>query len=201
MISEMVARPPFVTFENMEIEDRDASIAVGYYQSKLVPFASITPVGGRDNLKKIATEWLTELRQQGRSGIVPMTWYDHFNAAFLSWQEGNEIPEFGTPIITFLPFTPNQRQALIKCNIRTLEDCAEMNEDTMSRIGMGAHDLKRIAKNALKSSNVLLAENEALKVKLENMQIEIDALKQRGFSISTEVAKKRGRPSLVMKAG
>lgn len=173
----MEARPPYVTFQNIEVEDRDASIENGYYTPKNVPHAVITPCGGRDSVTKPADEWLKALKKDGMEGRTPLAWHDHFKVAFENWKEGNEIPEYGTPVLTFLPFTPAQRQALINANIRTVEDCAEMAEDTMQRVGMGARELRDRAKAALSSANKLEAENAALKAKLDMQGEELEALR------------------------
>ena len=166
-----VARPPHVRFENVEVEDREASIEKGYYVPKNIPHAIITPPGGRDSVHKEVTEWLKKLRQDGMNNITPLAWFEHFSHAFKMWQEGNEIPEYGTPILTFLPFSPAQRAALIAANIRTVEDCASMNEEAMQRVGMGARELKQKAEAALNSAD----KNIAL---IEKQQTEIDALKE-----------------------
>ena len=185
----MEARPPYVTFENVEVEDRDASIANGYYTPKNVPHAKITPCGGKDSVFKVAEEWVKSLKKDGMEGRSPLAWYEHFKAAFENWLEGNEIPEFGTPILTFLPFTPAQRQALINANIRTVEDCAEMSEDAMQRVGMGARELRDRAKSALSSANKLEAENSAMKVMIESQGEEIESLRGQIKSLSAKPAK------------
>jgi hypothetical protein len=175
-ISLMQQRPPFVRFDNVEVEDRDASIEAGYFVPKNIPHAIITPPGGRDSIHKEVTEWLKKLKSDGLNGITPLAWYEHFSAAFEQWKLGNEIPEFGTPVLTFLPFTPAQRAALIAANIRTVEDCAEMSEDTMQRVGMGARELRDKAINALGSANVQVA-------LIEKQQAQIDMLEQQNEAL------------------
>lgn len=192
----MEARPPFVRFKMIEKEDRAATIEAGYYVPRNIAHAEITAAGGKDSVELDAEQWLKELRAQSRQGVVPLAWYDHFKTAFDEWKEGNEIPEFGTPVLTYLPFSPQQRQALINANVRTLEDCAVMNEETMQRVGMGGRELKEKAKAALASANVLLTENEALKAKLEIQEQQIENLRQQIAALGSEEKKPRGRPRL-----
>lgn len=188
----MQEAPPFVRFSNEEVEDRDASIEAGYYVSKNVPIATITPSGGRDNVKKTVEELLVLWKKSGQEGRQPLDWYNHLVNAFNAWKEGNEIPDYGTPVLTFLPFTPAQRHQLINANIRTIEECAVMNEDTLSRVGMGGRELKERAIQALSTADKVASENAALKVKLETQEATISQMQAQ---IAELMAKKgAGRP-------
>jgi len=173
----MQERPPVIRFLNEEVEDRDESIKRGYYVPKNVAFAEITPPGGRDSVKKSADELIKSWHEKGMSRQQPIEWYYQLKEKFDAWKAGNEIPEFGTPVLTFLGFSPEQRQALINANVRTIEDCAEMNEDTMARVGMGARELQNRAKLALSSANSLATEYQALLIKFQAQQEEIEQLR------------------------
>jgi len=161
-MSIMPVRPPHLSFELVESEDRNASIEAGYYVSIRTPYVVITQPGAQDNVKLPASEWLKNLPPGG--------WQDTAKTAYGAWIEGNEMPEYGTPIMTYLPFSPNQRDRLIAVGIRTLEDCAAMSEQAISRFGTGGRELSERAKTALSSANVLAATVDSLRAEIESLK-------------------------------
>lgn len=179
----MEIRPPHIRFLNEEVEDREKSIELGYFVPKNEHYVELSQVGSRDSVKKKVDDWLRETYEKGMTGFIPNTWHGMFSVAYEEWKKGNEIPEFGTPILTYLPFSPLQRKQLTSAGIRTLEDCAAMSEEAMRKVGAGARELKEKAKAALSSANTLLAENEVLKT-------ENDALKERIATLEKQISEK-----------
>jgi hypothetical protein len=187
----MQGQPPFIKFFTEEVEDRTASLEAGYYVAKAVPMALLTPAGGRDSVAKPITELLKLWQDRAQHGQQPIEWYNYLKQAYDAWSSGNEIPESGTPILTFLGFSPQQRAALINANVRTVEQCAEMNEDTLAKIGMGGREMKDRAIQALSSADKNAAENVALKAKIEEQGETIKAMQEQ----LKELSGKRGKPS------
>jgi len=186
----MQGQPPFIKFFNEEVEDRTASLETGYYVAKTVPMALLTPAGGRDSVSKPIDELLRQWAERAQHGQQPIDWYNYLKQAYDAWAAGNEVPESGTPVLTFLAFSPQQRSTLINANVRTIEQCAEMNEDTMLKIGMGARLMKERAIQALSSADKNASENVALKAQIEAQEETIKIMQEQIKNLSA----KRERP-------
>lgn len=136
------SRPPYVRFERRAMKDEGASMEQGKVVWRNVDFAIITPVGSRDEVEKIADEWVKHIMKQAVNGQYPTQWAEHFNLAYREWKKGNELPTEGTPL-AMVPFlTPAEVKNLSEANVRTLEDAAQMSEEAMNLVGMGARVLK-----------------------------------------------------------
>lgn len=164
------ARPPFVTFEVKALEDRTASIEAGYYKTKDVDYALITPQGSKDRVEREVTDWFANLTQQVQEGRFSQEWLSHFKASYAAWKEGRELPLNGTPVRTWPSLSPSQVTQCLEAKLRTVEDLANANEETISRMGMGGRALKDKAVNWLSvaaSGGKVTEELTALRVKAE----------------------------------
>jgi hypothetical protein len=166
-------RPPYVSFERRAVEDREATIANGFYTTKDVDFAIITPAGSRDRVEREASLWFESIKQQTAEGRFKREWLDAYRSVYKEWQVGNEIPETGFSVRNWRVLAPSQIDMLIGLNLRTVEDLAAASDDVLDRIGMGARALRQQAVDFLgnqdkNATSVLLtalkAENEGLKV-------------------------------------
>lgn len=159
-------RPPFVRFEVRSIEDRNASIAAGHYVGTDVIYALVTPAGSKDCVEKIATDWLQGIKEGVDQDRVPALWYQEYKAALKMFEESRETPEFGTPITQLAFLTPSQGKVCLDINVRTVEELADANEETLQRIGMGSRALKQQAQAWLDSldQSATAKELEALRV-------------------------------------
>lgn len=136
------SRPPYVRFERRPMKDEGKSMEAGKVVWRDIDFAIITPVGSRDEVEKIAEEWVKHIMKQAVNGQYPTQWAEHFNLAYREWKKGNELPANGTPL-AMVPFlTPAEVKNLAEANVRTLEDAAQMSEEAMNLVGMGARALK-----------------------------------------------------------
>lgn len=172
-------KPPYVMFTTKAIEDRNRTIESGRYAAKDVDFAVITPQGSKDQIERRVDEWFEKLENDTMQGRFEVTWLDHFKRAYDSWKKGKEIPVEGTPILTWPLLSPSQVQLLIECNIRTVEDLANCNEQAIASIGIGARNLKMKAVEWLKVANdsgktteaitALRSENDELKKTIESL--------------------------------
>lgn len=139
------ARPPFVDFESRAEEDRAASVEAGHYVARDVDFALITPMGSKDRIERRVDEWLKMLEEQVAEGRFQAGWLDQYKGAYKAWKAGQDIPETGTPIRTWPALSPAQVKSILAARVRTVEDLANANEETLHRIGMGARSLKQRA--------------------------------------------------------
>ena len=180
MIKIAEARPPYVTFEFRAEEDRAASIEAGHYVSKDVPFVLVTPMGSKDRHESPADEWFARREQDAAEGRFPREWLSAFKGAFAEWKAGREIPLNGTSVANWPVASPSQVKMLLDLKVRTVEDLAEANEETLNRLGMGGRTLKQKAQDWLASANDmgkvseqlagLRADNEALKQRNEQLE-------------------------------
>lgn len=152
MITIAESRPPYVTFEYHAVEDRDASITAGHYVARDVPMALITPQGSKDRIVRNAEDWLDHLAAETQNGRFPETWLSAFRARFSAWKADEALPEDGTPVVNWPAASPAQIRSLKQAGVRTVEDLAVANEESLGRIGMGARALKALAVNWLQSA-------------------------------------------------
>lgn len=138
-------RPPYVQFERRPEEDRNASIEAGHYVAKDVNYALITPMGSKDKIERVATEWLANIERECGEGRFPRNWLEAFKAAYAAWEKNLELPETGSPIIDWPALSPAQVKMLLNWNVRTIEDLSVANEETITRLGMGGRALKQRA--------------------------------------------------------
>lgn len=184
-MSTQEARPPYVTFERRGVEDRAASIEQGYFVTKDIDFATITPAGGKTTIERPVDEWFDQIRRASRedTGRFPPAWVDHYESLYGRWKKGEELPESGTPIKGWPVLSPAQQQAVLHANLRTVEDLAQATEEGLSAIGMGARGLKQRAADFLSSRGdgaaKTSAELEVLRVKLEEQTRRNDELQAR----------------------
>jgi len=146
-------RPPYVQFELRAVEDRSALIETGHYGSKDVAFALITPAGSKDRVERNAEEWLEHIRTQVEEERFPAAWYRAYRDSFEDWKKGNEPVLEGTDVRNWPAASPAQVKAMLNWNIRTVEDMAKANEETLRRLGMGAMALKERAQEWLSVSS------------------------------------------------
>lgn len=167
------ARPAYVTFELRAVEDRAATIKNGYYTTKDVEMALVTPPYSKDCVEKECAAWLKENDEHVRNDRIPGTWRDQWKAAYEAWKNGQELPVNGTPIKGWGALSPAQQQNLLTIGIKTVEDLAAVNDEGARRIGMGAIDMKNRAAAWLKAaSGPGKASQEIATLKADNARLE-----------------------------
>jgi len=185
-------RPAYISFELRAEEDRQATIAAGHYVPKEVEYVIITPQGSKDRTERVAADWFVKLAQDVKEQRFPQEWLTAYRSAYKDWKEGNETPLTGTPIKSWPVASPGQIAACLMANIRTVEDLAAANEESIGRVGMGGRALKQKAVEwlsasanigktteeitALKQANTeLKARNESLEARLLKLEAAADA--------------------------
>lgn len=187
MSEVMNAAPPFVSFEWRAVEDRNASIEAGHYVAKDVAYALITPAGSRDTTERVAETWLKQIAEAGSD--YPASWIEAFRFKFDEWRKTGQIPETGTPIKNWAIATPAQIENCKNANIYTVEQLAEINEEGLTRLGMGGRLLKERAADYLKAAN----SSGKVAEEISKLKAEITALKSQNTKLTNqlkELAKK-----------
>lgn len=185
------ARPPYVMFETRAIEDRAATIEAGYYKTQDVDFAVITPQGSKDRVERNVKDWFEQLTQQVQEQRFRQEWLSAFRANYTAWKEGREMPVIGTSVMNWPVLSPSQVKQMLDAKIRTVEDLAVANEESLARLGMGGRNLKEKAVSWLSSATnhgKVTEEVAALKVSLAASEARNDLLASQLRELSAQVA-------------
>jgi len=188
------ARPPFVEFKRIALPDPVNTEKLGRRMTKDVDFAFIMQPGSRDQVERIAIDWLAMLKNKQMSGAAdayPDEWVTAFHRKYEAWKEGNEAPLDGTSVREWPVLSPAEAENFIGLRIMTIEDVAAMTEDAMNHAGMGSRSLRDKAREWLKGKDVavhLTEENATLKAALAEL---LERVKQ--LETPTD-APRRGRP-------
>ena len=180
-IALMPQRPPFVTFEQRAIEDRNATIAAGGLVMRDVDYVIVRQVGCKDTVEKEAEGWLVDIEKAAMQGTYPGEWVRHFREKYQAFKAGQAEPELGLSVRQWPSLSKAQAENLIAAGVRTVEDVAAMNEPTMQRVGMGARELKQKAKAYLESRDANKAAEQitALQAQLNDRDTRIETLETR----------------------
>lgn len=180
-------RPPLVRFERRPVEDVIASQEQGRYVAKDVDFVLVTPPYSKDCIVHKVSSWLLNIKKSVNEGRTPKAWLENWEKGYSAWKNGQEMPLRGTPIKGWGVISPAQQEMLIQINCPTVEDLADINDEGLRRIGIGAMDLKNKAKAWLASLSdhgattlkiaSLESENTTLRESLKSMQEQISSLK------------------------
>jgi phytoene dehydrogenase-like protein len=174
MVSEMKARPSYVTFELRSVEDREKSIEAGHVVFKDVAYAVITPQGGNLVVDREVTPWLADLHKRGDENA------EHYEKLYEAWKAGNDAPVDGTRVQDWPSITPAQVDQLKHAHCLSVEDLAAANEGMLSRIGMGGRALKQKAQAWLDSANntgKAAEELQSLRILTEEQSETIETMK------------------------
>ena len=174
------ARPPHVVYERRAEEDRTASIEQGRYVSRDVDYAIVTPAGSKDRVERVVSDWFLMLAGEVKAERWPQVWLDQLRAGYDSWTRGQTPPESGTPLSTWPALSPAQVKNWAQIGIRTIEELAEANEETLSAYGMGSRDMKSRAglflENAKSDSGPLVAKLRAAEELIFAMEVRMKSL-------------------------
>lgn len=187
-ISIAEARPPYIAFDTRLEEDRNASEEAGRWIGKDVHYVIITPMGSKDRIERLVRDWFQTKEQEVAEGRYPGQWLDNHKQMYQLWCNGQEMPLHGTPIKTWPAASPAQIKELLNLNVRTVEDLAQANEETIRRIGMGARMLVERARAFLETAKdtgavtgeilALRAKNKELEERVASQDREIVSLRQ-----------------------
>lgn len=183
------ARPPYVRFEVRAVEDREASIEAGHFVGKDVTFAIVTPTGSKDQVEREAAEWLKNIEAGVQQERIPGFWLTAYTKALEDFNNAQETPEFGTAVKDWPGASPSQVKLLIDINVRTVEELAAANEETINRIGMGGRALKQKAQAWLDSSSG----QGKLSEELAQLRVANEELKTRDAEREAEFIKMNAR--------
>jgi hypothetical protein len=189
----------YVEFELRPEEDREASIAQGMPVFKDVEYAVITMPGGGLVVDKVISDELLREWKHGNGNRKPPSPFAH--NAYEEWKDGREISVNGSDLKNWPGVTPAQLKMCLAAVIRTVEDLADANADTLRKLGMGSQALKEKATAYLAAAGVnknseavsaLKIELAALRKTIEDRDQQIQGLLSEGDGDAAP--KRRGRP-------
>lgn len=183
MISQQDEKPPFVRFTTKQQEDRNATIENGYYTTKDAHFALITPRGSKDCLEVELTNYLRNMQDAVRQGRFKQSWLEEIKASYEAWKRGEEIPEDGFPLKNWPLLSPAQLTNLLAINVRTVEELAQANEETVTRLGMGGRALSQKAREWLSAQGDVGKAAE----QITKLTVALDAAKERSAQLEKQV--------------
>lgn len=182
------ARPPYVEFRQVAVENRDASVEAGAKVYNDEDFAFITPIGSKDRMERKVSDWFAHLEVEVEGGRFAPEWLRQYKGAYAAWKEGLEPPLDGTPIRQWSVLSPAQVKSLLELRVLTVEDLAQANEETIRRLGMGGRDLKNKAVTWLESAQnvgsvaercvALTEENRVLRESVEKLTGIVNELRE-----------------------
>ena len=198
MASQDDKRPPFVSFEIHEVEDRPASQKAGRYMTKDVHMIIIIPHGseGKTRIVERYDEWLKKIEggdwaEKYAPGTqvdgMPMmaarfeqSWVDRIKQAYANWVNGVVMTVEGTPVQNWPAISPAQRTACINAHLLTVEQLASASDQAIDLLGMGGRTLQLRAQEWVKARDSdpgkISAQMEALRVAGENKDVRIESL-------------------------
>lgn len=174
---------PHVKFDVDTIEDVQRTKEDGVMRFKDQHYAIVTPPGGKSNNIYKVEAFFKQMKEELKAGRVLPEWIKHWEASYDLYKKGQEIPLEGTPIRGWKLMSGSQQEECIRFNILTVEQLANLTDEGMRNVGMGALQLKRRAQAWLAQNE----EKEGGAVKLTALQRENDTLKETVENLSKKV--------------
>jgi len=170
---------PYIQFERVAVEDPVATLAAGQYVAKDVDMVNITPAYSKDIIKCKAVNWLAQNKVDEKNGRLSQEWRDRYEKAYEAFKNGQELPLEGTPIKGWGVISPAQQETLIRLRILTVESLAGINAEGISRLGMGAIDLRNKAQawlDTLHKNGKPTIQLAAQKKKIEQLEANLERM-------------------------
>ena len=146
--------PPFVEFEEVEIEDRAATLEAEDFRGIPVDMIKVHPAGSKDCIVRNYKEWLEQKKQDASEGRFPKTHLFAIQEQYQAWKNGTPKPTYGTPLKDWKHATPQLLKAMNAVHISTIEELALCNEETIKRLGMGSRILKSKAEMFMRGEKI-----------------------------------------------
>ena len=191
-------RPPYIEFEERAVEDRDASIEAGHLIHKNVDFVISRQIGSVNTVEKIAEEWLQDQQNLADRGRIPQKWAEFFKQRYADYKEGKDPTVDGTALRLWPAISKADVENCARLKIFSVEDLAQINDETMQKLGMGSRALQQKAKAYLDArGDTATEELAALRAKAEDQAQTIETLLQKVEELEADrkggTKKKAGR--------
>lgn len=158
-------RPAKITFERLPVENVNLSQQEGRAIFDDVDFVTLHQAGSNNTTIHKVEEWWIKLEQQLRNGAIPAEWVDEYKKAYAAWSQGEEPVVQGTHLREWAKISRSQAEMWNAVHVRTVEELAAANEETLAAYGMGGRAMKQEAQKWLDS----LKDGEVLQEKVEKL--------------------------------
>lgn len=179
-------KPAFVSFHTIAKEQKKESEEAGRFVAKDVDMVTVRQLGATDSVVFKVEQWLAQNKLDVQGGRLADSHAKAYEESYRRWKTGQEMPVSGTPIKSWPVISPAQVEILIRVGLRTVEDLADLNDEGLRKIGMGAVELKNKAKNWMAASldkgkltqdmTALQRTNEQLQNTVTTLTAKIDAM-------------------------
>jgi len=183
------ATAPHITFFEESVPDREATDREGSARFRTVHMIRVRQVGSKDFIVKNAEEWLEHVEKIKQ---FPPDWISMFRRAYEAYLQGQELPVEGTPIKLWSPLSKAMADQIIAAGVRTVEELAAANEETLKRVGIGARQLQNQARawrDTAKSTGVVSGELAKLRAENEQRKERESDLLKRIEELAAQVAR------------
>ena len=185
---------PFVSFYTETIEDVKRTKAEGRMCFKDQDFALITQPGGKSNNKERIESFFSKMESELKTGRVHPDWIRSWRGNYELYQKGQEIPLNGTPIRGWKLLPGSVQEEMIRLNVLTVEDLANLPDEGIAAVGMGCREWQRRAKawieqnNSKEKDTLLLAD---LMQKVDTLTGTVKAMTEKNEELERALAAKR----------
>jgi TPR repeat protein len=149
-----------------------------------IEYARLTPPGGNLIVNKKVDEALI----------------NRFRPQYEAYKRDEEMPENGTHVRLWPIITPAEVKRCLEAQVRTIEAVAEMNENCIQKVGMGARALKEKAINWLKSASeqgTVTEKMQQLKVEADDYRLQNEQLLARNDELKAKIKAERSENKAV----
>lgn len=180
----------YPTFENKAVRDNEASETEGREILKDEIWVTIR-VDGNTELNYNADEWIKEQTEKARRGKVDPRIVEQYKIMLNAFKEGQEPPLEGTDIRHWPQVTRATAENLIRLGVRTVEDLANADENTIRRIQHGGRDMQKKAKAFLEATDGKAAQ------KILSLEESLNILKTQNEELLKALQEKLEKPKKV----
>lgn len=142
------------------------------------------------------TPWLDQLRERLHHGRISKRYFDACMQAYERWKANEDSPVDGIPLTQWNGANPALIKNAMEIGIRSVEEAAQMTEEAITALGMGARQMKQDAQNYLKASdqNMTAAEIAKSNERAEQAEKRASALEEKLAEIEKRLDEKpKGR--------
>jgi len=182
-------RPPAVRFEQVAIEDRNASISAGRKIYRDENHVFVRQQGSHDEVEKNAEEWLAQKNREAMEDKFPPQLAEAYQKKYEMWLKGVTVMD-GTPLKECPSFSKAEVLTLAGAGVHSLEDLAELPEAGLQNVGIGSRELRERARDLMKAANgpgKLAEEMNAMRVAMEAMKVVNDSIKAENATLLAHV--------------
>lgn len=181
-------------FENRAVRDAEASEKEGREIHKDEIWVMLR-VDANTQVEQPAEKWIAGLDQKLKNEKISPELHRAYKAAYQSYKDGNEAPLSGTDIRQWAQVSRATAENLISIGIKTVEDLATADDNTLRLIKHGSRELQNKARAFLestdgKASERIVSLEDEVKVLREQNEKLLEALNENQQQPETPKKKK-----------